>query len=154
MTAGLYYPCKVVLKSGSYLDYVYLTEASKWYESWGVWPKEDKGKFSIRLEDIRSVESSPSRLPATFANKLYSAGESGMGYSIYTVVFSDGTQQAYGGGNAVDFIDFPQGQSVDTVADVLPHVGRDDPLIRIRPNYHWCLYRKSTWQNRVLDMIS
>jgi hypothetical protein len=78
-------------------------------------------------------------LPARFANKLYNAGESGMGYTIFTVVFSDGTKQAYSAGNAVDFIRYPEGKGPADVADVLPHEGRNEIQIRV-PEYYWCLY--------------
>ena len=75
-----------------------------------------------------------------FANRLYAEGESGMGYTIFTVEFRDGRSVVVGTGNAIDFITYPQGQSKETVVNVLPHVGRGDPLINRAPPFHWCLY--------------
>ncbi|MCI3135027.1 hypothetical protein [Phenylobacterium aquaticum] len=63
-----------------------------------------------------------------------------MGYTIFTVRFRDGSSIAVGTGNAVDFIDYPEGQSPEAVVGVLPHVGRDDPHLRSGPTYWWCLY--------------
>jgi len=39
-----YYPCRVELKDGQVIDFVYLCEANTWFQSWGVWPEEDPGK--------------------------------------------------------------------------------------------------------------
>jgi hypothetical protein len=39
------------------------------------------------MENVAEVRDSPRRLPARFANELYQHGESGMGYTIFTVVF-------------------------------------------------------------------
>ena len=137
---GIYHPCSVRLKSGVHVDCVYFAEAARWYEMWGIWPEADRGKFAISLDDVDSIEPSPSRLPVEFAEKLYAAGESGMGYTIFTVVFADGARQAYGGGNAIDFVDYPLFQSAETVVDVLPHAGSDDLKIKNAPKYFWCLF--------------
>ena len=105
-----------------------------------VWPEDDPGKKSIDIRDVADIKDSPSRLPVQFARKLYEAGESGMGYTVFTVSFSDGSHQAYVTGNAIDFIEYPDGQTPATVVDVLPHVGRADPNQRNGPDYFWCLY--------------
>jgi hypothetical protein len=130
----------VVLKDGSSLDRVYIVDAQPWFEQWGVWPEQDSAKFSLSIRDVARILDSPSRLPARFANQIYEAGESGMGYTIFTVKFRDGTSTAVGTGNAVDFIEYPDGQSPQTVVAVLPHVGRDDPKLRSGPDYRWCLF--------------
>jgi hypothetical protein len=62
-----------------------------------------------------------------------------MGYQIFTVVFSDGTEQAYVAGNAVDFIEYPVGRGPRDVVGVLPNVGRDQNPLQA-PKYYWCLY--------------
>jgi hypothetical protein len=66
-------------------------------------------------------------------------GESGMGYTIFTVVFADGSRQAYSCGNAVDFIRYPEGAGPKDVVDVLPHEGRNAEPVRC-PEYYWCLF--------------
>lgn len=140
VSGGIYYPCSVVLSDGTVKDRVYLVEAGPWFRYWGVWPEDDRGKQSVDFKMVTSIKDSPSRLPARFANELYNAGESGMGYTIFTVRFRDGSSIAVGTGNAVDFIDYPEGQSPETVVGVLPHIGRNDPHLRSGPKYWWCLY--------------
>ena len=101
----------------------------------------------MRLEDVASIAESPSRLPARFANELYAAGESGMGYTVFTVVFKTAIpflrrRKTYLSGNAVDFIEYPFGTGPSDVASVLPHVGRRSAALarRARPKYYWCRY--------------
>ena len=108
---------------------------------WGWYPDQDHGKA---VSDIASVMDSPTRLPAVFANELYRAGESGMGYCLFTVIFkSDNSSvessQAYVTGDAVDFIDYPEGKGPKDVVRVLPHIGRESNHIN-GPKYYWCLY--------------
>jgi hypothetical protein len=139
--AGLAYrPCQVLLKNGKWVDRVYVVPEDPYILSWGVWPEEDHAKKHIRIEDVTAIEESRFRLPARFASKLYEAGESGMGYHIYTVVFDDGLRMAFLSGNAIDFIEYPEGKGPANVVDVLPHIGRDDLGRRESPNYTWCLY--------------
>jgi len=129
-----YYPCSATLKDGTRLDCVYLVAQYDYLKLWGLYPHRETA-----LENIVSVESSSFRLPWKAANKLYDAGESGMGYMIFTVKFSDGSTHAYQSGNAVDFIFYPAGKSVADVAEVEPHVGRDDNPLR-NPAFSVCLY--------------
>lgn len=140
ITNNLYRPCQVILDDGTRLDRVYVVDAAPWFQQWGVWPEEDGGKQFLPLQRVSQILDSPSRLPAFAAAKLYATGESGMGYTIFTVCFQDGTNQIVQAGNAIDFIEYPAGQSPETVLDVLPHVGRDDPARASAPDYHWCLY--------------
>lgn len=140
ITDNLYRPCKVILDDGSARDRVYVVEAEPWFRFWGVWPEDDSGKSLLPVQRVKKIINSPSRLPASAANKLYAAGESGMGYTIFTVSFRDGTSLVIGTGNAIDFVDYPSGQSEDTVLDVFPHIGRGDPTLKSGPEYAWCLY--------------
>ena len=136
-----YYPCLVTLRDGTSLDHICLVEHALYLRHWGVEPTDDAGKQWIRICDVTSVTDSPSRLPAQFANRLYTTGESGMGYNIFTVIFSDGSRQAYITGGLVDFIDYPPLRGPKDVVDVRPHVGRDDnPLPG--PAYYWCIYER------------
>ncbi len=64
-----------------------------------------------------------------------------MGYTIFTVVFSDGSRQAYVTGNAVDFIRYPGDKGPADVVKVLPHEGRNTEMVKA-PEYYWCLYSK------------
>jgi hypothetical protein len=136
----LYYPCAVRLKNGETLQCVYVIPEVPYMRQWGIYPEDDKGKSWIRIEDVAEVKESLTRLPARFATELYQHGESGMGYTIFTIVFRDGYRQACVTGNAVDFIRYPPGLGPEDVVAVLPHVGRrDDSPVR-SPHWTWCLY--------------
>lgn len=134
-----YFPCRVTLSDGRILDTVYIEPEMPYLRWWGVYPEDDRGKRFVKIEDVVKVEDSPTRLPARFANQVYDHGESGMGYTIFTVVFSDGEQQAYGTGNAVDFIRYPNGKGPTDVVAVLPHEGRNAQPVTA-PDWYWCLY--------------
>jgi hypothetical protein len=136
----VYYPCRTVLTSGEAFDTVYIVPEKPYVKQWGVYPENDSGKRWIRMEDLAQVQESPTRLPAQFANELYRNGESGMGYTIFTVVFADGLRQAYVTGNAVDFILYPTGKGPKDVLAVLPHEGRRDDSLVKSPEWYWCLY--------------
>ena len=129
----------MTLHDGQTLDRVYIVAEAPYIRMWGVYPEDDRGKKWIRIEDVASIAESPTRLPAKIANRLYEAGESGMGYTIFTVGFSDGTKQACAAGNAIDFIHYPENNGPKDVVSVKPHVGRDrNPLPG--PAYFWCIY--------------
>jgi hypothetical protein len=136
----VYFPCCAVLKSGETCDTVYIVPEGPYIRQWGVYPENDSGKRWIRMEDIAEVKESPIRLPAKFANEIYKMGESGMGYTIFAVVFADGVRQACASGNAVDFIRYPIGKGPKDVVAVIPHEGRRDASLVKSPQWYWCLY--------------
>jgi hypothetical protein len=74
-----------------------------------------------------------------------------MGYSIFTVCFDDGSTTAFSGGNAVDFIWYPDGKSAANITDVLPHVGLDHPGHRLRPEHYWCIFERAQAVNSEAD---
>jgi hypothetical protein len=124
-----YWPCTARLKDGTVLACVYVVADGPYIKHWGVYPEQDRHKRYIYVSDVEALAESPLRLPAKFANKLYASAESGMGYTIFTVVFSDGSRQARVAGGAVDFISYPKGKGPSDVSDVLPHEGRKaDPV--------------------------
>jgi hypothetical protein len=90
-----YWPCAARLKDGTVLVCVYVVPEFPYIRHWGVYPQHDRGKSYISLADVDALAESPRQLPARFANKLYKSGESGIGYSIFTVVFAGGSRQAY-----------------------------------------------------------
>jgi hypothetical protein len=134
-----YFPCRVTLKDGRVLDTVYIEPEMPYLRSWGVYPEDDRGKRFVKIEDVVKVEDSPWRLPARFANQIHDHGESGMGYTIFTVIFSDGQRQACSTGNAIDFIRYPNGKGPEDVMAVLPHEGRSMQPVAA-PDWYWCLY--------------
>jgi hypothetical protein len=135
-----YYPCLVRLNNGIETDRAYFVAEGPYIKKWVLYPSQDRHKVEILSSEVASLVESPSRLPPPFANQLYQAGESGMGYTVFTVIFSDDFRQAYLTGNAVDFVDYPEGKTSQDVVAVIPHQGRDDARCRDAPNYSWCIY--------------
>ena len=134
-----YRPCAVKLDDGSELSCVYVMEQNAYIRTWGVYPEDDPGKRSIPIKSVRWITDSPNRLPAHLANKLYLAGESGRGYTVFTVEFRNGTRRAYVTGNAVDFIEPPPGLRASDAVAVRPHEGRQEAESQ-SIDYYWCLY--------------
>ena len=139
-----YFPCRVTLRDGRIFDTVYIEPEMPYLRRWGVYPEDDRGKRFVKIEDVVKVEDSPTRLPARFANQIYDHGESGMGYTIFTVVFSDGARQACVTATGVDFIQYPPGKGPRDVTAVLPHEGRRDDLLVKAPPSHWCIYAEES----------
>ncbi|MEO5706226.1 MAG: hypothetical protein ABIT10_01750 [Alteraurantiacibacter sp.] len=137
---NIYYPALITLRTGERRDAVYLCPALPWFEQWGVWPDDDKGKKAVSLEEVIDIQPSPSRLPLAFAEAIYAAGESGMGYHLFQLMFQDGAVATFGAGGAVDFPDLPPGRSPNDIISVKPHAGREDPSKRSTLDYAWCLY--------------
>jgi hypothetical protein len=134
-----YSPCRVRLRSGEVLPCVYVVEESAFLAVWG----DDPSRPFLDISQVASIEDSPARLPADLANILYMAGESGMGYFIFTVHLQDGRTVAFLTGGAVDFPDWPPGIDPAEAISVEPHVGRDQfqrSQSRNPPHYVWCLY--------------
>ena len=92
-----YYPCRVGLKDGKTLDQVYLVEAPDFKRCFlRERPEEIIPAIPwISPGDLTFMKDSPVRLPARFANEIYRAGESGMGYFLFTVVFSWWPRKVY-----------------------------------------------------------
>ena len=136
-----YRPCQVTLDDGAVVDAVYVTNAQEYIDVWGIWPDQDRGKREIDLSRVVEISESLNRLPPRIANKIYKAGESGMGYCVFTLLFKDGTQQEVGSGGAVDFVKLPTGKQMTDIVDVLPHEGgRDEPIFSASLDYYWCLF--------------
>ena len=93
-----YYPCVVTLRDGRIVDRVYMQAEEPYKKYWGVWPEDDRGKQSLPIAEVVEIASSPTRLPPRFATEIYAEGESGMGYTIFMLVFANGYKQAYGVG--------------------------------------------------------
>jgi hypothetical protein len=70
---------------------------------------------------------------------MYAAGESGMGYCLFTLRFVDGSEQSYCTGNLVDFVALPEGKNIADIVGLDPHQGRSDSAMR-GLDYSWCLF--------------
>ena len=78
------------------------------------------------------------RVPAVYADQLYAAGESGMGYRVFTVVFSLWCRRDYVK-SFVDFIEYPRRKGPADVKAVLPHVGSRSGRIASTIQIYWCV---------------
>lgn len=136
----LIFPCRATLADGSIVNHVCLVPAAQFAKVWEMAPSIYRDKTSIGAEDLAAIEESPDRLPARFANEIYKQGESGMGYTIFTVVFKDGSRQVYATGGRADFIPYPEGKGPSDVVSVIPHEGRHDPSLLGAPESLWCLF--------------
>ena len=132
----------MTLASGDVIDRVYIASVGEYIENWG-W---DARREYISIADVTRIAPSPLALPPGIAEKIYAAGESGMGYFIYTLVMKDGSRLPFATGDAVDFPNWPPGALPGDVVDVLPGEGRD-AFADHRPGptqsgaaYAWCLY--------------
>jgi hypothetical protein len=143
-----YFPCMVQLANGEQHDCVYVVDANSYIRIWGVWPDEDRGKQALAVQDVVQIHPSPTRLPVQFARQMYAVGESGMGYCIFTLQFSDGTRQAYCTGNLIDFPELPEGKSVRDVVALIPNEGPREQTLGTR-EYYWCLFGARSQRNFV-----
>jgi len=136
-----YRPCRLKLKNGEIIDRVYVSEVESYMKVWGVMPDQDAGKQYALIEEVESIQEYPKRMPVKLANKLYEAGESGMGYLLYKIEFDNGQTIDVATGNAVDFPPIPDGLTKENIKEVYPHQGsRENPTHS--PSYTWCLYKK------------
>lgn len=133
--ALLYYPCRAKLRFGAVVEHLYLVEATEFVRNWG-----DIDRPTVAIDDVVCVEESPDRLPPRIADAIYAAGESGMGYCVFTLEFSDGSSQAYVTGNAVDFVPMPDRKNGADIVRVRPHHGREREHLQSLL-YSWCPFR-------------
>jgi len=135
-----YRPCQVTLKNGDRLDNVYVQEEQSYLKTWGVMLDADSGKRYLLIEDVTEINESPNRLSPDLANKIYDAGESGMGYCLYKLVLDNGQTIDVCVGNAVDFVPLPDGLTTKNIKDVLPHQASRKNIVN-GPEYYWCLFK-------------
>lgn len=137
--ATCYRPAQVTLESGETYDRVYCVPSSDLDKRWS----DHRLDGAIGFEEVARVRESPYRLPAQLADRLYAEGESGMGYTIFTLVMKDGMRVPRVTGNYVDFPALPEGSSAADIHDVLPHEGRDcyrDRPAERTPPFRWLFY--------------
>jgi hypothetical protein len=134
------YPCSLLLRNGTILESVYLTDSATFLRRTGLkHPADDSDRQWISPNDVASIRESPKRLPAKYASEIYQAGESGMDYWVFTVVFSRWSRREYVT-SSPDFVDYPRGKGPSNVLAVIPHVGRRLLKLRSQPNVYWCVF--------------
>lgn len=136
----LHYPARVRTQDGTWFDDVLIAESSAYLSVWGVWPDQDSGKKHVGIDTITEILESPNRLPARWADLLYEAGESGMGYQLFAIRYADSSISYHLSGNLVDFVAFPEGKAAGDIKSVTPHEGRGRTDVRNAPNHSWCLF--------------
>jgi len=95
---------------------------------------------TIHVSDLEEIDESPFRIPARFATQLYISGESGMGYTLFSIDFRCQLKTYHIGYSVLDFIIFPSGCNQSDIIRVLPC--KYDPLLKFQepPDYIWCLF--------------
>lgn len=117
-------PCSVTLKNGDMLPRVYFVEASE-LKYVAKWPTKSDDPLLVTADEIAAIADSPVRTPARIANQLYEWGESGMGWTVFTLQFNDRSEQVYVVGQKYDFLQYPPGKSPADINEVFPGKGRD-----------------------------
>lgn len=108
-------PCTLVLRDGSTVVRALCSEDARGFHTdWWIHP-----------DDVVEVRECPYRMPAVLATKLYRAGESGMGYQLFTLDLHSGENFVFVTGTIVDFPDLPEGITCRDILDVHPHEGRE-----------------------------
>jgi hypothetical protein len=145
------YPCSVDLKDGSQIDCVYVVGTSVFTGCAGLAHPSERPVYKwIQPDSIVTIQESPYRLPPRFAEEIYRAGESGMDYWVFTVVFSRWSKREYLT-STVDFIDYPSGKGPKDVKAVRPHVGRRLTKLKSHLIVYWCVLSDeamSQWRNQ------
>ena len=106
--AEAFWPCSLILADGRKVPRALCRQNARW---------SDKGAW-INPESVVTVSASPFRLPAKLANKLYAAGETGMGYLIYVLTLRSGQTIVCASGGIVDFPSLPSGITTEDMIDV------------------------------------
>lgn len=150
-------PARVELVSGGVCERVYCLDVDRQRVS-SVQLEALAESGAIDPSEVRHIGESSLRLPAELAQRVYDAGESGMGYVIFGVVLRDGRILQRLTGNFVDFPTLPEGVQTADIADVVVGVDRMS-YFRDRPpgadegsaSFRWLLFRRgsieaaSTW---------
>ena len=102
-----YRPCLVTLRNCRTVDLVYVQEVGDYSMLLGRVANGRRAQADCRFSRRRGGYRSPSRFPAGIANRIYRAGESGMGYYVFTLVFGDRSEVPCFTGDAVDFVKLP-----------------------------------------------
>ena len=134
------YPCALELLDGRVLNCAYVVSASdcKRFKIQSGSAEEGDSRW-VAAVDVGLIRESPMRLPAKFAGELRRAGESGMGYWVFTVVFSWFRRREYVQ-SFVDFIEYPDGKGPDDVKKVIPHKGRREVGSVSSLEVYWCVF--------------
>ena len=136
----LRYPCAAELRDGTVLNCVYFVDLATFERTQpGKQPEEAYGPRYVSPDRVASIRESPLRLPARFANEIYRAGEAGMGYFDFCLVFSFWCRRDYVVG-LVDFLEYPRWYGPADVKAVILYRNKRKP--RRQPETWWCVFAR------------
>lgn len=131
-----HYPCRIKLRDGSEVNRAICVEDARGFT----------GDWWIHPDDVAEIAPHDERLPARLASKLYSQGESGMGYEVFQVLAAGDRRFTCVTHNVVDFPQLPAGLTTPEIEDVIPHEGRDQygspDFYDKPPEFKWCYFIK------------
>lgn len=114
-------PAQLRLRDATVVRCAYVMTADTFRAHFGT---NADGPDFIAIDEVEAIKECPHRLPAEFATRIHNEGETGMGYCLFTVKYSDGTKTVFNtSSTGLDFVDYPPGKSPADVVDVIPHSG-------------------------------
>jgi hypothetical protein len=139
-----YYPCEVVLRDGTVESRVYVAESKSYFSAWGVDPEDDPAKGFVTVRNVVAIRESPYRIPPNVADMVYATKRTERNY-WFRLLLRDGRGLACTAGDAVDFIELPEGVKPDEIVSYLPGwsegaTPRDWETEATTAPYSWCLY--------------
>jgi hypothetical protein len=139
-----YRPCEVELSDGSVNSYVYVADSVSYFHQWGVDPEDDPGKSSILIEDISRIKESPYRLPPAIASEILRRHPGGMEKTGGFYLRLEGNRYLHcHTGDAVDFLNWPEGVTPDQVTGVLDSPAYGQRLEASGAEFWWALFEQS-----------
>jgi hypothetical protein len=136
------YPCRAVLADGRVEERVLVQSISP-IVRYMVKPSRrifDNIYPQISPADVAQFSASEHRLPVGIARQIQRAGESGMGYFLFVLEFSDGSRVPYTSDGGYHFLEFPEGKGPEDVVAVKTHTGRMAPHKRTAARSVMCFY--------------
>ena len=98
----------------------------------------------VKVEDVAAIDQSVEQTPLNVYRKIREAGETGMGYYIFSLRLSDGRSLKCFSGGGFEFLRLPSGVAPHMIQDVTPCV-RDASDVECRDaETSMCLYRRPT----------
>jgi hypothetical protein len=135
----LLYPCSARLKDGVDIACVYFVEAATFRRLFSFEePQAMPGLRWISPDAIAAITPNPNRLPAAFANEIYSVSDAGWGARKFALVFSWWCRRDYLVGGFVDFLEYPLGRGSSDVRKVILY-GTKRSVRRV-PETLWCVF--------------
>jgi hypothetical protein len=134
---ALLYPRAARLKDGTIRSCVYFVEPATLKRLFlHDEPEAMPGLLWFSVDQVASIEESPARLPAVFANEIYRSG-SRFGYHDFALTFSWWYRRDYAVG-FVDFLEYPLFWGPADVKRVLLYRGKGKPRPVLQT--YWCVF--------------